>query len=106
MAKPINCDMCEAEPARMMQTDLNDGSTTAIGQNCLFVYFATAAQSLAPEVPPEPESEPEEKATRAPRKRAARTRTEPQPVDDTEPEPESEPEPPVTMDLDGNIIPF
>lgn len=73
MAATITCDMCEREPARMMQSDLTDGSTVAVGQNCLFVYFYNAAMGLAPEPEPEPEPEPipvdePVKRTRKPRK--------------------------------------
>ena len=42
MAQPINCDLCNAEQAVLMQTSLTDGSTMSVGPACLPLFFGGA----------------------------------------------------------------
>lgn len=106
MASQIDCDMCNAEPARMMQSDLTDGTTVAVGQNCLFVYFYNAAVGCAPEgffdETPEQETEPVE----AKPKRTRKPKTQPQPVDEPIEEFPEVPPANMTRDADGNVVPL
>jgi hypothetical protein len=44
MAAPLPCDICTAEQAVQMLTNLLDGNTIAIGAGCLPVFYG---QSLA-----------------------------------------------------------
>jgi hypothetical protein len=82
MAQTIMCDMCKAEPAVMLQSNVTTGETIAVGDGCMFPYFYTQAMELAPEGTfATPDEEPEEKP-KTPRKRAAKTKTETQPVDE------------------------
>jgi hypothetical protein len=39
MAQPINCDICQAEHAVQMLTDLQDGSVLALGPGCLPMFY-------------------------------------------------------------------
>jgi hypothetical protein len=104
MAQQVICDMCENEQAVMMQSDLRDGTTIAVGSACLFVYFYNAAIGAAPEgffdTPDDGEAPKEEtpKRKRAPRK------TQPQPVDEVQPLPATEPLP-VGVDGSGDDEP-
>jgi hypothetical protein len=42
MAQPLSCDLCGAEQAVLMQTNLIDGSVLAIGGLCLPQFFGGA----------------------------------------------------------------
>lgn len=86
MAQTIICDMCKAEEAVMMQSNMKTGETIAVGEQCMFPYFYTQAMELAPAGTFDGEQTPEEAAQPKPRKRTSKTKTEPQPVDDVVPE--------------------
>lgn len=86
MAQTIICDMCKAEEAVMMQSNMKTGETIAVGEQCMFPYFYTQAMELAPEGTFSAESEPEPEPPKTARKRATKTKTQPQPVDDVVPE--------------------
>ena len=79
MAQTIYCDMCKAEEAVMMQSNLKTGETIAVGEQCMFPYFYTQAMELAPAGTFEGEQTPEEAATPKTRKRASKPKTEPLP---------------------------
>jgi hypothetical protein len=42
MAQPLTCDLCGAEEAVVMQTNLTDGSSMAVGAACLPMFFGGA----------------------------------------------------------------
>lgn len=45
MAREIECDVCRQEPAVIMQTDMRNGSTVAVGEQCLMPWaIKTAAE--------------------------------------------------------------
>jgi hypothetical protein len=47
MASAIPCDLCETEPAVVMQTNMGNGDTVSVGQACLITFFtATLTQLL------------------------------------------------------------
>lgn len=106
MAQTIYCDMCKAEEAVMMQSNLKTGETIAVGEQCMFPYFYTQAMELAPAGTFDGEQTPEEAATPKTRKRASKPKTEPLPP--TEPVDEYPEVPPANMtkDATGNIVPF
>lgn len=42
MAQQLICDLCNAEEAVLMQTNLTDGSTMLVGPACLHLFFGGA----------------------------------------------------------------
>ncbi len=42
MAQQLPCDLCQAEPAILMQTSLADGTVLTIGATCLPQFFGGA----------------------------------------------------------------
>lgn len=106
MAQTIYCDMCKAEEAVMMQSNLKTGETIAVGEQCMFPYFYTQAMELAPAGTFEGEQTPEEAATPKTRKRTSKTKTEPLPPTQPVDEPASETVPVTVADPDGDMPPF
>lgn len=53
MATALICDMCEAEQADIIVTNLGNGDTLAIGQNCLPDFARNLIGEVAPLDPPE-----------------------------------------------------
>lgn len=45
MGQTITCDLCSAEEAAFMLTSLTDGSTSAVGADCMPAYITGLAQS-------------------------------------------------------------
>lgn len=41
MAATITCDLCGAEPAALMQSNMANGETIAVGDACLIPFMAT-----------------------------------------------------------------
>lgn len=106
MAQTIYCDMCKAEEAVMMQSNLKTGETIAVGEVCMFPYFYTQAMELAPAGTFEGEQTPEEAATPKTRRRASKIKTEPLPPTQPVDEPVSETVPATVADSDGDMPPF
>jgi hypothetical protein len=54
MATAIACDLCETEPAVLMQTNLGNGDTISVGQACLITFaggtFAEMVNSVDTDV--------------------------------------------------------
>lgn len=46
MATAIGCDLCETEPAIMMQTSLANGDTMSVGQACLLVFTGSSFAAM------------------------------------------------------------
>lgn len=42
MASQLACDLCQEEPAVLMQTNLTDGSSLTIGAACIPMFFGGA----------------------------------------------------------------
>ena len=84
MAKPLNCDLCEVEPAVLMVTNINDGDTLTVGANCV-APWAMAMAGIA-EGPPEQPEPP------APKSNGRKTKAIPAP-----PEAEAEAEAPTSV---------
>ena len=40
MAGTIGCDLCQQEPAQMMQSNLTNGETISVGAMCMITFFA------------------------------------------------------------------
>lgn len=53
MATAIGCDLCQAEPAEMMQTNLGNGETISVGAACMATFFAGALTAMLSDAPPE-----------------------------------------------------
>lgn len=51
MAQPMTCDMCQAEPGTMMQTNLANGDVIVIGDNCQLAFYLTVAQTIIDGMP-------------------------------------------------------
>lgn len=57
MATAISCDLCQQEPAEMMQTVLRNGDTISVGNACMVMFFAGALTGLLSDMaPPEVET--------------------------------------------------
>lgn len=46
MAQSIACDLCEAEPAVLMQSNLVNGDTVAVGEACILGFFGGAFATM------------------------------------------------------------
>lgn len=46
MASAITCDLCQSEPAEMMQSNLGNGETISVGAACMVTFFAGALASM------------------------------------------------------------
>lgn len=46
MAQEIICDMCQAEHAVLMHTNLAEGSVLAVGPACLITYYESSLKTL------------------------------------------------------------
>jgi len=46
MAQPINCELCNSEPAVMMQMNLTDGSSISVGAGCIPVFLVGAVSGV------------------------------------------------------------
>jgi hypothetical protein len=51
MAAQPHCDMCEMEPASVMQSNLSTGDTVAIGDGCLIPFYLTVIQAILEGMP-------------------------------------------------------
>jgi tetrahydromethanopterin S-methyltransferase subunit B len=51
MPQQINCDMCGAEPAELMQTSLANGDVIAIGHSCQLAFHLTVVESILDAMP-------------------------------------------------------
>jgi hypothetical protein len=49
----LGCDLCEDEPAIMLQTSIEDGQVIAVGGACLFSFYLGAARAIAAAMPDE-----------------------------------------------------
>jgi hypothetical protein len=49
----LGCDLCEDEPAIMLQTSIEDGQVIAVGGACLFSFYLGAARGIAAAMPDE-----------------------------------------------------
>lgn len=47
MATQIACDTCGQESAALMQTNLDNGETVAIGSSCMFEFFCVFIATMA-----------------------------------------------------------
>lgn len=53
MAGQLLCDLCEAEPAQVMQSSLANGDTIAIGANCALTFYVTCVSAILADMPAE-----------------------------------------------------
>ena len=53
MAQAIACDLCQQEQAALMQTNLANGDTIAVGDACTVTFFASSLQAMLSGAPPE-----------------------------------------------------
>jgi len=51
MAQPITCDLCQAETAVLMQTNVADGDILAVGPGCLPMFYGGAVMAVM-DLPP------------------------------------------------------
>lgn len=57
MAGQVLCDLCQAEPAEIMQSNLLNGDTVAIGPSCAPAFYATVLETILAGMPAEIASE-------------------------------------------------
>lgn len=53
MAQAIACDLCQQEPAVMMQSNLGNGDTIGVGQACMVTFYASSLTAMLSDAPPE-----------------------------------------------------
>ena len=46
MAGQLMCDLCQAEPATVMQSNLGNGDTVAVGDGCALGFYLTVAATI------------------------------------------------------------
>jgi hypothetical protein len=51
MAQNILCDLCESEPALLMQTNIQNGDAITVGESCMLVFLLTTVSSIVDEMP-------------------------------------------------------
>lgn len=51
MAQAITCDLCGEETAVLMQTNLGNGDSQAVGQHCLLTFALASAIAFSDEMP-------------------------------------------------------
>jgi len=56
MARAIPCDICETESAVLLQSNLSEGGTVAVGPACITLFSVGAALAMTELVPPEERS--------------------------------------------------
>lgn len=57
MAGQITCDMCQAEPATVMQSNLANGETVAVGDSCVVPFYLTVLAAILEGMPAEVRAE-------------------------------------------------
>ena len=53
MASQLTCDMCQAEPATVMESNLLNGETLAFGDNCAASFYLTVLTGMLQSTPAE-----------------------------------------------------
>lgn len=53
MAQAIGCDLCQQEPAVMMQSNLTNGDTLGVGEACMVTFYAASLTTMLHDAPPE-----------------------------------------------------
>ena len=53
MAQNLLCDLCQQEPAQLMQTNIDNGQVITVGASCMLLFLLTTAETIVSDMPPE-----------------------------------------------------
>lgn len=53
MASTVTCDVCNSEPASLMQSNVANGDTLAVGDSCIVMFYLTIVQTALEDAPAE-----------------------------------------------------
>lgn len=53
MAAQLVCDMCQQEPAAVMQTNIENGDAVTVGNSCLLTFYLTIVAEVVSAMAPE-----------------------------------------------------
>jgi hypothetical protein len=53
MPQNLLCDLCQSEPALLMQSNIVNGDAITVGESCMMIFLLTTVSSILDEMPAE-----------------------------------------------------